>query len=31
MTNILWGQVLFASYILLMSSFSVFGAKGGEV
>jgi hypothetical protein len=25
------GQVLFASYMLLMSSFSVVDAKGGEV
>jgi hypothetical protein len=29
--NLLRGQVLFASYMLLMSSFSVVDAKGGEV
>jgi hypothetical protein len=29
--NLLRGQVLFASYMLLMSSFSVVNAKGGEV
>jgi hypothetical protein len=29
--NLLKGQVLFASYMLLMSSFSVVDAKGGEV
>jgi hypothetical protein len=29
--NLLRGQVLFASYILLMSSFLVVDAKGGEV
>jgi hypothetical protein len=29
--NILRGQVLFASYMLLMSSFSVVDAKGEEV
>jgi hypothetical protein len=29
--NLLWGQVLFASYVLLLSSFSVAEAKGGEV
>jgi hypothetical protein len=29
--NLLRGQVLFASYLLLMSSFSVVDAKGGEV
>jgi hypothetical protein len=28
--NLLRGQVLFASYMLLMSSFSVVDAKGGE-
>jgi hypothetical protein len=30
-SNLLRGQVLFASYVLLMSSFSVFDSKGGEV
>jgi hypothetical protein len=29
--NLLRGQVLFASYMILMSSFSVVDAKGGEV
>jgi hypothetical protein len=29
--NLLRGQVLFASYMLLMPSFSVVNAKGGEV
>ena len=29
--NFLRGQVLFASYMFLMSSFSVVDAKGGEV
>jgi hypothetical protein len=29
--NLLRGQVLFSSYMLLMSSFSVVDAKGGEV
>jgi hypothetical protein len=29
--NLLRGQVLFASYMFLMSSFSVVDAKGGEV
>jgi hypothetical protein len=29
--NLLRGQALFASYMLLMSSFSVVDAKGGEV
>jgi hypothetical protein len=29
--NLLRGQVLFASYMLLMSSFSMVDAKGGEV
>jgi hypothetical protein len=29
--NLLRGQVLFASYMLLMSFFSVVDAKGGEV
>jgi hypothetical protein len=29
--NLLRGQLLFASYMLLMSSFSVVDAKGGEV
>jgi hypothetical protein len=29
--NILRGQDLFSSYMLLMSSFSVVDAKGGEV
>jgi hypothetical protein len=28
--NLLRGQVLFASYLLLMSSFSVVDAKGGR-
>jgi hypothetical protein len=27
----LWGQVIFAFYMLLMSSFSVVDAKGGEI
>jgi hypothetical protein len=29
--NLLWGQVVFVSYMLLMSSFLVDNAKGGEV
>jgi hypothetical protein len=29
--NSLWGQVLFTSYMLLISSFSVVDAKGGEI
>jgi hypothetical protein len=29
--NISRGKVLFSSYLLLMSSFLVFDAKGGEV
>jgi hypothetical protein len=29
--NLLRGQVLFASYILIISSFSVVDTKGGEV
>jgi hypothetical protein len=31
LTNFLCGQVLFTSYMLLLSSFSVVDAKGGEV